>query len=338
MLIHRNQSLKVYNTFGLDVLANYLIEIESTDDLDEVYHSNEFRPLPKLILGGGSNVLFTGNQRKAVLRIKIQGISIVKESNHHVWVKAGAGELWHQFVMWCIERGLAGVENLSLIPGTIGAAPMQNIGAYGVEQMEVFEELEAYEIKTGHLIKFKRDDCQFGYRHSIFKTDLKDKYIITSVTYKLSKRPVFNIKYGAIKETLDEMGVASLSIQAISQAVVHIRQSKLPDPAIIGNAGSFFKNPIIERPHYEALKAAYDDMPSYPVSDDWVKIPAAWLIEQSGWKGKKYGRVGVHDKQPLVLVNYGDGAGKDILVLAEKIQSSIQSKFGVELHREVNVY
>jgi UDP-N-acetylmuramate dehydrogenase len=337
VLVHPNVSLKPYNTFQLDVLANYLVEIESTDDLIEAFQYDAFRPLPKLVLGGGSNVLFTGNQRKAVLQMKKGGISVIKEDNNHVYVRVGAGIHWHQFVLWSLDHGFSGLENFSLIPGTVGAAPMQNIGAYGVEQKQVFYELEAYEISSRQSVKFKKDDCEFGYRHSIFKSKLKNKYIITSVTYQLDKRPIFNISYGAIQSTLEEMGVQQLSARSISEAVIQIRQSKLPDPLKIGNAGSFFKNPIVEKEHFEALQAAYEDIPSYPVADGWIKVPAAWLIEQTGWKGKTQGNVGVHDKQPLVLVNHGGGDGMQIYKLSQQIQQSVQKKFGVTLNREVNV-
>ena len=270
--------------------------------------------------------------------MRIEGIEIVRETDHHVFVRVGAGEQWHQLVMWSIDLGLSGLENLSLIPGTVGAAPMQNIGAYGVEQKQHFYELEAYEISSKQVVKFKNADCQFGYRYSIFKAKLKGQYIITSVTYKLSRRPVFNTSYGAIKTTLEEMGVETLTPEAISRAVIHIRQSKLPDPAVIGNAGSFFKNPVIETSHLEALREVYEDVPSYPVSGEWVKVPAAWLIEKAGWKGKREGKVGVHEKQPLVLVNYGGGDGMQIYKLSQKIQKSVQGMFGISLQREVNVY
>jgi UDP-N-acetylmuramate dehydrogenase len=338
VLIHQNISLKSYNTFQLDVNANYLAEIVWPENLIDVFENQSFAPLPKLVLGGGSNVLFRGHQRKAVLLMRIDGIEVVREDAHHAYVKVGAGVVWHQLVLWSLDQGLSGLENLSLIPGTVGAAPMQNIGAYGVEQKELFYELEAFEISSKQFIKFKKEDCQFGYRHSIFKSKLKDKFIITSVTYKLSKRPIFNTSYGAIKSTLEDMGVETLTTKDISNAVIHIRSAKLPDPAVIGNAGSFFKNPVIEEVHYEALKAAYDDIPSYPISSGWIKVPAAWLIEQTGWKGKKSGHIGVHDKQPLVLVNFGDGNGNDLFKLSELIQSSVQKKFGVALQREVNVY
>ncbi len=337
MVIHRNISLKPYNTFRLDVNAQVFIEITNSNDLEEIYTKEEFIPLPKLIIGGGSNVLFTGNQRKVVVKMGINGIKVVRESDHHVWVKVGAGEIWHQFVLWCIENNLGGTENLSLIPGTVGAAPMQNIGAYGVELKEIFDSLEAYEIKTGRTRKFKNIDCKFGYRYSVFKGELKDKFVITSVTFKLSKNPKFNIDYAGLRQKIHQLGYEELSVKAISEAVIEIRQSKLPDPAMIGNAGSFFKNPIIEKPHFEALEALYPGIPQFPVSEDWIKVPAAWLIDQCGWKGKRRGDVGVHENQALVLVNYGTGTGSEIFKLSNMIKSSVEKKFGIELHREVNV-
>ena len=338
MVINRNVSLKHYNTFGLDVNAQVFVEANTVEDLDQIFTKEEFIPLPKLILGGGSNVLLTGNQRKVVIKMGMTGIKVVKEDDNHVWVKVGAGEIWHQFVLWCIENNLGGVENLSLIPGTVGAAPMQNIGAYGVELKDVFESLEAYTVKTGQVRTFYSQQCKFGYRYSVFKGEFKDKFIITSVTLKLDKKPKFSVEYGDIRRVLASKGVKELTIADISEAIVEIRQSKLPDPAVIGNAGSFFKNPIIEIELFEALQAAYTDIPNFPVSDKWVKIPAAWLIDRCGWKGKRRGDIGVHDKQALVLVNHGGGKGKELLKLSGMIQDSVQKKFGVELQREVNVY
>lgn len=337
MVIDRNISLRPYNTFGFDVNAQIFAEIKDIEDIRGIYKNPEFNPLPKIILGGGSNVLFTENQRKVVLKMAIDGIEVLKEDAHHVWVKVGAGEIWHQFVLWCIENNLGGTENLSLIPGTVGAAPMQNIGAYGVELKEVFESLEAYEISSGKTRTFTEKDCQFGYRYSVFKGNSKDQFIITSVTFKLAKQPRFNTEYAGIRQQLDQMGCDELSVKAISEAVIQIRMKKLPDPSVIGNAGSFFKNPVVERPFFDALEAAFPGIPQFPVSEDWVKVPAAWLIDQCGWKGKRRGDVGVHEKQALVLVNYGGGSGKEVFRLSEMIRESVQKKFGVELHREVNV-
>lgn len=337
MIVQKNVSLKPYNTFGLDVNAGFMAIVDSIEDLDEIYQSSRFRSQRKMILGGGSNVLFTRGFTGVVAKNEIRGIHIQNETEEDVLVSVGAGENWHQFVLWSVEHGYGGVENLSLIPGTVGAAPMQNIGAYGVEQKAVFHSLEAYEIKTGKTVSFFKEDCKFGYRYSIFKGELKDDYVITKVFFKLSKKPVFNTSYGAIEETLEAMGVKELTLKNVSQAVINIRQSKLPDPMDIGNAGSFFKNPIIEKLHFEALEAQYPEIKSYPVDGEKVKVPAGWLIEQAGWKGFKDGEIGVHERQALVLVNYGKGRGKEIFNLSKDIQKSIQSTFGIELEREVNV-
>lgn len=336
MIVQKNVSLKPYNTFGLDVNAGFLGIIESIDDLDEVFLSGRFRSQKKMILGSGSNVLFTRGFTGIIAKNEIRGLHILNENENEVIVSAGAGENWHQFVLWCVERGFGGVENLSLIPGTVGAAPMQNIGAYGVELKEVFHSLEAYEIKSGKIVTFYKEDCKFDYRFSIFKGELKDQFAITKVNFKLSKKPELNTSYGDIKLTLAQMGEEP-SLRSISQAVINIRQSKLPDPIDIGNAGSFFKNPVIERLHFEALEAEFEDIKSYPLDAENIKIPAGWLIEKAGWKGYKDGDFGVHEKQALVLVNIGNARGKDIYKLSQQIQKSIQQKFGIELEREVNI-
>ncbi|MEP0273333.1 UDP-N-acetylmuramate dehydrogenase [Ekhidna sp.] len=337
MIVQQNVSLKPYNTFGLDENAGLLAIVDSIDDLDEIYQTGRFRAQKKMVLGGGSNVLFTRGFTGLIAKNEIRGFHIMNETDEEVLVSIGAGESWHQFVLWCVERGFGGVENLALIPGTVGAAPMQNIGAYGVELKDVFHSLEAYEIKTGKTLSFFKEDCKFGYRYSIFKGELRDEYVIMKVFFKLRKKPEFNISYGAIKDTLNEMGVEELTLKNVSQAVINIRQSKLPDPMDIGNAGSFFKNPIIEKLHFEALEAQFEDIKSYPVDDEKVKVPAGWLIEKAGWKGFRDGDIGVHDKQALVLVNYGMGRGKNIFKLSNEIMKSIQGKFGIELQREVNI-
>jgi len=311
--------------------------IDSIDDLDEIFMTGRFRSQRKMILGGGSNVLFTRGFTGVVGKMEIKGFHLLNESDDEVVVSVGAGENWHQFVLWCVERGFGGVENLSLIPGTVGAAPMQNIGAYGVELKEVFHSLEAYEIKTGKLATFYKEGCKFGYRNSVFKGELKDQFVITKVNFKLRKKPEFNISYGNLKLTLDEMGVEELTLKKVSQAVINIRQSKLPDPSEIGNAGSFFKNPVIEKLHFEALEAEFPDIKSFPVDKESIKVPAGWLIEKAGWKGYKDGEFGVHDRQALVLVNFGNARGRDIYKLSNQIQKSVQQQFGIELEREVNV-
>ena len=337
MQTKKNISLKSYNTFGIEVKAQLLIDIESEEELKQVYQSTELTALPKLVLGGGSNILFTKNQRKAILKINIKGIDVLDQKDHEVRVKVGAGEIWHQFVLWCLDHNLGGVENLSLIPGTVGAAPIQNIGAYGVELKDIFDSLEAYEIKSGKVRFFDKEQCQFDYRNSFFKGPGKDQYVITSVTFKLTTKPRFDVSYGGIQQRLNDKGL-QINIRNISESVIHIRQTKLPDPVKIGNAGSFFKNPIIEKPLYDALKLIHEDLPHYPIDSKNIKISAAWLIEQCGWKGKRTDQIGVHDRQPLVLVNYGGGKGLDILKLSEKIRVSIQKKFGVDLKPEVNIF
>ncbi len=337
MIVQQNVSLKPYNTFGLDENTGFLGVVDSIDDLDEIFQASRFRSQKKMILGGGSNVLFTRGFTGIIAKNEIRGISVQKESDEDILVSVGSGENWHQFVLWCVERGYGGIENLSLIPGTVGAAPMQNIGAYGVEFKEVFHSLEAYEIKSGKTVTFFKEDCHFAYRSSIFKSELKGKFVITKVFFLLSKKPMFNISYGAIKQTLKEMGTGELSLKAVSQAVINIRQSKLPDPMDIGNAGSFFKNPIIEKLHFEALEAQFSDIKGYSTREAEVKVPAAWFIENTGWKGYREGEIGVHDRQALVLVNYGNGRGKDIFRLSNEIQKSVARKFGVELEREVKI-
>ena len=283
-------------------------------------------------------MLFTKNFDGIVLKNEINGIEIISENNAEVILKVGAGENWHDFVIYCVEKGWGGIENLSLIPGSVGASPMQNIGAYGVEIKDVFVELEAFNLETKKIEIFDNTTCKFGYRESIFKNSHKDKYIITSVTYKLSKNPVFNTSYGAIENQLNEMGISELSVKAISDAVIAIRSSKLPDPKEIGNAGSFFKNPIITKEKFEKLQAKFSNIANYPQADGTVKIAAGWLIDQLGWKGKTYDGYGVHKNQALVLVNYSKSNGKDIYDLSTNILNSVKEKYNIELEREVNIY
>ena len=337
--IESNVSLKPYNTFGIDATARYWVDISHEEDLTTLLHLTDFVDTPKLILGGGSNVLLCHNFDGLVVKISLQGITVVRENDDHIYLTAGAGVNWHEFVQFCVKKNYAGVENLSLIPGTVGAAPMQNIGAYGVELEQVFESLTAIHISTGEKRTFTHADCKFGYRESIFKHELKNRYIITSVTFQLDKRPTFHTRYGAIQETLTEMGIAqeNLSIKAISEAVIRIRRSKLPDPGQIGNAGSFFKNPEIPKSQFDALKDQFPTLPGYPIDDNAVKVPAGWLIEQAGWKGYRLGDAGVHTKQALVLVNYGNATGNEILSLAGKVEESVLTKFGVTISPEVNV-
>jgi len=335
--LYNNYSLQQHNTFGIDVNAKYFAAFTTIDELRKLlgYRSQTGNPLT--ILGGGSNILFLKNIDGIVIKNQLKGIELIKEDAHHYYVKAAAGESWHSFVMHCIKHNYAGLENLSLIPGYVGASPMQNIGAYGVEIKTVFESLNALNIEDGIIHAFSTNDCRFGYRESIFKREYKDQFIILNVTYRLNKQPAFNTSYGAIEQELEKMGVKKLSIQAIAQAVINIRRSKLPDPAEIGNAGSFFKNPAISVKQFQSLHNVYEKMPHYAVDDDYVKIPAAWLIEECGWKGYRKGDAGVHIYQPLVLVNYAHAKGEEIYALSEDILKSVKSKFDIELEREVNI-
>lgn len=343
MQIEENKPLDELNTFGITVGAKYFVEIKSVEDFvaltqNEIYKSNK-----KLVLGGGSNILFTDCFDGIVIKNSIEGISIVSETEHEVIVKANAGEKWHEFVLYCIDHNYAGIENLSLIPGLVGAAPMQNIGAYGVEIKDVFHELEALDMITGELTKFSLADCGFGYRESVFKNKFKDKYFIASVSFKLTKlsspRAIYHFKtdYGDIKHTLSEMQVYDLNLKAVSDAVCKIRSSKLPDPKVLGNAGSFFKNPSVPHAKYEELVANNPVMPSFLQKDGTVKIPAGWLIEQCGWKGKIVGNTGSHKSQALVLVNYGNATGNEVWNLALEIKKSVADKFGIDITPEVNV-
>jgi UDP-N-acetylmuramate dehydrogenase len=334
--IIENASLRPYNTFGIDVRARWLVEFATKEDLGELVEWGGERR--RLVLGGGSNILLTRDVDGLVLRNRIGGIELVDEDEDYVYVRVGAGESWHGFVEYCVGRGWAGVENLSLIPGSVGAAPMQNIGAYGVELKEVFFELEAFNIAGRKVYMFSGNDCEFGYRESVFKRRFQGEFVILSVTFRLFKKPVFKTSYGAIGEQLGRMGVTAPSIRAISQAVIAIRRSKLPDPAEIGNAGSFFKNPTIADEQFEALKLEFPAIVGYRnMGTDTTKLAAGWLIEQCGWKGFRRGDAGVHSRQALVLVNYGYATGREIYDLSEEVMHSVRSTFGVELEREVNI-
>jgi UDP-N-acetylmuramate dehydrogenase len=335
MNIQENISLKPYNTFSIEVKADYLAIFESINSLKLLL--NQFATIPKLILGGGSNLLFTQDFAGVVLKNNLKGIAIIEETDAEVIVKVGAGEIWHEFVLYAICQDWGGIENLSLIPGTVGAAPMQNIGAYGVEIRQVLENVEAISRTDQALHIFSNKACKFGYRESIFKHEAKDQFVITAVTFRLTKKNhQFNLSYGDIQKTLEAKNIKQPSLRAVSEAVCQIRRSKLPDPAEIGNAGSFFKNPEIPMSQFELLKAQYPALPSYPINQTTVKIPAGWLIEQAGWKGRRFGAVGVHDRQALVLVNYGGGKGQEIERLAQEIQDSVLTGFGIMLQTEVN--
>lgn len=336
MYIQENISLKPFNTFGIDANASNFVEVSTMEDLKQVLalqnHPN------KLILGGGSNMLLTQDFNGLVIHINLKGIELVAEDDDFVFVKANAGEVWHEFVMYCIQNDFGGVENLSLIPGNVGTAPIQNIGAYGVELKDVFHACEAISIENKTIETFKKTDCHFDYRNSVFKQEAKGKYIITSVTFKLTKRNhQLHINYGTIASQLAVMHIENPTIQDISKAVIDIRESKLPNPKVIGNSGSFFKNPMVSKVHYDKLLLNFPDMPSYPVSEEAVKIPAGWLIEKAGFKGKRFGDYGVHKNQALVLVNYGNAKGSDILKLSELIQKTIERLFDISIEAEVNI-
>lgn len=335
--ILNNVSLKPYNTFGIDVQAASFVCINNFDDLMKLVKSSTFKSQPHYILGGGSNILLTQNYNGLIVQIATKGITVLSQTNQHAFVKVQAGEVWHQFVLWCIENNYGGVENLSLIPGSVGAGPMQNIGAYGVELKDVFFELEAIQIRTSEIKTFNATQCKFGYRQSVFKNDLKNEYIIVSVTFKLTKQHQFNVKYGAIAQQLELMQNKSLTIKAISDAVIAIRKSKLPNPEEIGNAGSFFKNPTVSKQHYEKLLALHTDCIGYPLPNNEIKLAAGWLIEKSGFKGLRVGNTGAHAKQALVLVNYGNATGTEVYAYAQKIQQTVWQKFEVALEMEVNI-
>jgi UDP-N-acetylmuramate dehydrogenase len=327
-------SLLTYNTFGIDEPADQLLVIA---DMNQLAAAGAL-PVPRKVLGGGSNVLLTGPVQGVVLLNRLKGRRVVRETEEHVWLEAASGENWHELVCFALDHDWAGIENLSLIPGTVGASPMQNIGAYGVEVRNVIEQVTAWHWARQELVQFSNAECRFGYRDSIFKHALKEQVFITSVTYKLSKKPVFQTSYGAIQQELERMGIRELSIRAIADAVTAIRRSKLPDPKVTGNAGSFFKNPTIPQQQFEALSAAHPGMPGYAAGPALVKVPAGWLIEQCGWKGYRRADAGVHPLQALVLVNYGGAKGHDIWQLSKDILQSVQERFGISLEREVQVW
>ncbi len=352
MQVQQNYPLKKYNTFGIEVYAKYFSIFSSVEELEtliinyKLLREESFGQTINhklLILGGGSNILFTKNFDGLVLKNAISGIHTVHEDEDHIYLKAGAGENWHQFVMHCIKNNFAGVENLSLVPGNIGASPMQNIGAYGVEVKDVFLSLEAFHLKDKRVVNFTLNDCEFGYRESVFKKKYKDQFVILTVTFRLNKKPQYNISYGAIKEELEKLHSKELSIQAISQAIINIRSSKLPDPNVIGNAGSFFKNPEVSEHEFHELKRIHPNIVGYTLNNANVKVAAAWLIEQCGpesgtsWKGFRRGDAGCHTEQALVLINYRNATGTEIYELSKEIKQTVKDKFDVELEREVNI-
>ncbi len=336
MELKNHISLKDHNTFGIDVKADAFVRIQTANDLQNAVSEGIFTK-KYLVLGGGSNILFTGDFHGTVIQNAITGIKIEDETADAVFVSAKGGETWHKLVMFCVERDLGGIENLSLIPGTVGAAPIQNIGAYGVELKETFFQLTAIDLSSGDKKIFTHADCKFGYRNSIFKQELKGKYFIYEVTVRLEKNKKLNVSYGAIRQVLNEKGIEFPTIKNVSDAVIQIRKSKLPDPEILGNAGSFFKNPEIPTAGFEILKKEFPEIPGYPLENNFTKIPAGWLIEQCGWKGKRIGNTGAHKDQALVLVNYGGATGNEIYTLALEIVKSVKEKFGIEIQPEVNI-
>ena len=337
MKVFQNSSLKSYNTFGIDVKAERFVSVSSLEELKSVLTGNYAEEL--FVLGGGSNMLLTQDITATVLHIDLKGIKVVQETEDFVYIQANAGENWHEFVLWTLAHDYGGLENLSLIPGNIGSSPIQNIGAYGVELKDHFVSCEAVDIQTIEMMNFNAEECDFGYRNSIFKNKVKGKYIITSVTFKLSKKDhQLYTNYGSINEALEESGIKDPSIQDVSNAVIRIRQQKLPDPRELGNSGSFFKNPVISAGTLQELQKEYPELPHYKISENEFKIPAGWLIDRAGFKGFREGDAGVHKNQALVLVNYGAATGSEILHLAQKIQIKIQSQFNIALAPEVNIF
>ena len=337
MIAKTNLSLKPYNTFGIDVKAKQFIDVESLEELKHVL--KRFYTEEIFVLGGGSNMLLTKDVEQTVIHINNKGKQVIKTEQNAVIIDVEAGENWHDLVTWSVNKNYGGLENLSLIPGNVGTSPVQNIGAYGVELKDVFVSCEAIHRQTLETKVFTKEDCKFDYRQSVFKNELKNQYIITKVRFKLTtNNHVIKTDYGAIKNELEKQNISNPEPKDIAQAVIHIRQSKLPDPKVLGNSGSFFKNPIVNTSKFEELKNKYPEMPSYKIDDNHIKIPAGWLIEQCGLKGFRDQDAGVHEKQALVLVNYGNASGKDVLKLSKKIQNDVQQKFKIDLEAEVNVF
>lgn len=337
MNIIENYSLKLYNTFGVDAKADFFVDANNITELKKALVFRRQKDLPILFIGGGSNMLFVNDFKGLALKLNLKGIEVVNEDEDFVYIKAQGSENWHQFIQWTLTQDFGGLENLSLIPGNVGTAPIQNIGAYGVEAKDTIVEVQALSLETGDERIFTNEECQFGYRESIFKNELRGQYVLVAVTFKLTKRNhQLKTSYGAIQKELEGEGTANPTIQDVSAAVVRIRESKLPDPAQIGNSGSFFKNPVISKDDFEKVITQHPNIVNYP-AENGVKLAAGWLIEQTGWKGKRFGDAGVHDKQALVLVNHGNATGKEIYDLSENIIQDIKTKFGVTLEREVNM-
>jgi UDP-N-acetylmuramate dehydrogenase len=336
-VIRHHVNLQAFNTFGIPAQALHYAELNEEDAFADIMQTDEYRLFPRLIIGGGSNILFTRDFEGLVIRNCLKGISLISENEETVLVEAASGENWHQFVQWCIAQGFGGLENLSLIPGCVGASPMQNIGAYGVEIKDVFKSLTALDLENGKRRVFSKEECAFGYRESVFKTIYKNKYLITSVTFELKRHPVINISYGAIAEQLKAMGVLNPGISDVSKAVMAIRQSKLPDPLVTGNAGSFFKNPEVSAEKYAEILSQFPELVSYPLASGHYKLAAGWLIEQAGLKGYEKNGAAVHTRQALVLINTGTATGEAVLALSTEIIEKVKNKYGVTLEREVNI-
>lgn len=333
MQLLENTSLRPYNTFGMDIMARQIVVLDDESLLMGITERSQERK----VLGGGSNVLLTKPVETLLVLNRLKGINIERADENYVWARVSGGEVWHDFVLFAINNSLGGIENLALIPGTVGASPIQNIGAYGVEVTETIEEVTGWHWEEKAFVTLRNDECKFGYRDSVFKHGLKDKLLITSVLFRLSKQPDLRTTYGAITQELEAMQLEA-SVKNIAQAVINIRQSKLPDPKQVGNAGSFFKNPVIAVAQYNQLKETHPLIPNYPINANAVKVPAGWLIEQAGWKGYRKGDAGVHSKQALVLVNYGNATGKEIYELSSEVIASVESKYGIILEREVQMW
>lgn len=330
-----NCSLLPYNTFGMDVKASRFVEYASVEELRGLWNAEREAVARALHIGGGSNLLFASDYEGLILHSAIKGYTVVKETEEEVEVRVGAGEVWDDFVAYTVANGWYGAENLSLIPGEVGASAVQNIGAYGVEAKDLIVSVDTFGLETGEERRFMREECRYAYRESIFKQELKGKYAVTFVTYRLKKHPVFHLEYGNIRAELEKQG-CQVDLENVRRIIIAIRQAKLPDPKVLGNAGSFFMNPVVPKMQFEALLAQYPDMPHYPVDEAHVKIPAGWMIDRCGWKGKRVGHAGVHEKQALVLVNCGGATGKEVMHLAEEIVASVRERFGVTIRPEVN--
>lgn len=336
-LVEQHVDLAPFNTLQVQADAAYFARVQTKADLISLVKDSKWNAKSKFILGGGSNVLFVGNFDGLIIHLAIKGKEIIEETPDYLKLKVGAGENWHEIVRYCVQKGWGGIENLSLIPGTVGAAPIQNIGAYGVELKDVFESLTAIELSTGKERTFNGAQCQFGYRDSIFKQELKGRFVVTDVTLRLQKQPKLNTSYGAIQQKLDEKNINEPTIKDISDVVIEIRNSKLPNPTELANAGSFFKNPMVTNSIFKKLSEEYAELPGYPVDEKHTKVPAGWLIEEAGWKGKVVGNVGTYRQQALVIVNHGGASGEEILELAKKIQQAVLQQFDIELVPEVNI-